>query len=155
MSSIRTQIRKAQGARLSVLLNITTGTLARTVRAFICDRPWKPQNAPMTRCTVADNGQSRAGYHDAETEKSFALETEIVIDLPVNWDSDYDTWCDIIEGVIVDFQNRLFAVPGVLRCDYVDDDPVNVVLTSGATHQVWVLHFRTTYSKEVGEIGKT
>lgn len=155
MSSIRTQIRKAQGARLAVLLNMSTGTLAKAVRSFVSDRPWKPQNAPMTRCTVQDNGQSRAGYRDAETEKSFALETEIVLDLPVNWGSEYDTWCDIVEGIVDDFQNRLFDVPGALRCEYVDDDPVNVVLTDGATHQVWVLHFKTTFAKEVGEIGKS
>ena len=153
MSAIRTQIRKAQLARLWVLLNSTNGTIGNLVRAKN-EGVWTPANAPQTRVTVLDNGQSRAGYKDAETEKSMALETEVIIDLPGTWRSDYDTWCDAIEAVIVDFQNRLFGVPGALRCDYVDDDPVNIELTSGQNVQVWVIHFRTTYSIGVGEIGK-
>lgn len=155
MSSIRRQIREAQGARLLVLLNHTTGTVAHLLREVISNKPWKPQNAPKARATVMDNGQARAGYKDSETEKSFAVETEIVFDLPVNWDSDYNTWHDAVDSVTVDFQNRLFGVPGMLRCEYVDDDPVNVVLADGTSQQVWVLHFRNTYFQGVGEIGKT
>jgi hypothetical protein len=155
MSSIRRQIREAQGARLGVLLNTTTGTVAHLVREFVSDRPWMPQKAPKTRATVMDNGQSRAGYRDSESTKSFSVETEIVLDLPQNWGADLNTWSDAIAAVIADFQNRLFNVPGMLRCDYVDDDPVNVVLPDGTSQQVWLLHFRNTYLEDVGEIGKT
>lgn len=155
MSSTRTAIRKAQGARLAVLLNMTTGTLAKCVREFVSDRPWSPQNAPATRATVLDNGMSRAGYRDSESTKSFEVETEIVFDLPANWRADYDAWCDVISGVAEDFQNRLFGVAGMLRCEYVDDDPVTVALSSGAAVQVWVMHFRNTFMADVGEIGKT
>lgn len=155
-SSVRTKIRDAVAARIMALYGATAGTLARLFRDSVSGA-WVPQNAPVERASVLDNGQKRAGYEDTETEKSFELNLEIVLDLPANWakPDQYNRWVDLVDSMITQLQNWLPAVPGMMRCEYEDDDAVNVTLAAGKTVQVWVLHFRLTYMVQVGEIGKS
>jgi len=114
--------------------------------------PWQPGSHVRPKTTVSDAGQRRADYADTETEKSFALGLELTLDLKDNWRENYDEWCDRVQRMIIDMQNRLFGY-GMLRMEYEDDSPFEVVFGSGSTEQVWLVSFTATYAAAVKEIG--
>jgi len=115
----------------------------------VASGPWRPGAHARPRLTVGDGGQRTADYGDDERNKSFGLALELTLDLKANWREEYGEWVDRVQELIADLYNSLFAW-GMIRMDYVEDSPFEVVLSGGSSEQVWLIDFEATYEQDVG-----
>lgn len=100
-------------------------------------------------CTVSDSGQRSANPYDDESE-GLLLRIRITAHLAENWedvDAAWD-WTDRMEKLRVKLNNWLPDHCGMLKMKYIDDDPLDVIWTSGATQAVWVMEMEATYFTE-------
>lgn len=116
-------------------------------------RPMNPADTFSPQVWITDGGQRKSG-NDSETNKSIELTIDIVLELDEHWDrtSGYDIWCDRIQEIVTSLYNWLPAY-GVMRCDYVDDEPFPAIIGDKEL-AYWRVKFAVTYEHEVGVIGK-
>lgn len=97
--------------------------------------------------TVSDGGQRRVTDDEAENSTTRILTVAITLQLAEDWAKveAVDAWTDRVEQIIALLHKRLAAGAGVLKCEYVDDDPVDVAFMSGATNAAWQIQIEVTY----------
>jgi len=145
MSAIRVQILDALTAKLRRDLGVgKSGRLLREIRRA----PWQPDALAAPSITVSDAGSRRVEENDGENQDTILrknLTAVIVLDLPAQWDRDggADAYAGIvedIESIVVTFA----AYPparalGVIAGRVVQDEPVQAILASGESRQIWTI----------------
>lgn len=119
--------------------------------------PWTPGGQNLPGLTVVDDGQEKAiPKGDAEDSKQYILRYQLVIDLAADWGRQDETqdWSDRVEDIWKHLQNWLPA-RGLIRHDYVRDDPVDVYVGQAKVGSVWIVELEAEYFREVGELEKT
>lgn len=111
----------------------------------------RPPNV-YPKCVITDNGQKSDDPDDNESD-SRVLSIRLLFYLAENWDrvDAKNDWSDRVEQVIHNIENWLPAGSGSLRMKYQDDDPFDVVFTSGKSAAAWVIDFEYKYFREAHE----
>ncbi len=143
----RRTILEAFATRLESCFLRSNGSVGQWARA-VTRGPLRPQPDMRPCVAVVDGGQRRLDSEDGEDESGAerVLTVLVVLQLAANW-HDLDAandWSDRVEQVIDALARRLPAA-GVLKVDYVDDDPVDVVWTGGETCAAWEIRFEVRY----------
>jgi hypothetical protein len=118
--------------------------------------PWEAGQAVMQRLTVLDNGQEMQGIQSMD-DRNLKLKIQLILDLEDNWARDGKAveWSDNIHAIIRDIQNWLPDGCGVIRLEYVGDDPATVVFNGGAAMaEIWVIDFECVYFDDFGSLDK-
>ena len=152
-SECRTKILDAVAARVEARYGAETGTIGQWFRKVVRG-PWQPGNKMRPACTVTDFGQRRGEKVNSDVTKSRILAFHLVLDLQENWDREEKNqdWSDRVQKIIAGIQNHK-AAGGMKRLDYVQDDPFEVVLTNGASEQIWIVEFEAEYFEDYAEFG--
>lgn len=123
----------------------TTGKWFRTVRRgpiMPCSAGW-----PILNCQ--DGGQRRieADNDETATETERMLTVLAVCQLAEDWTKvdPKNDWSDRVEAIIAATNKYRLSGCGVLRLDYVDDDPADVVFMSGGSAAIWQIEFQVQY----------
>lgn len=94
-------------------------------------------------CIVTDGGQRKAG-EDADSTDAYELDLSVQVTLMLAEDwtrvANMQMWTERVEAIVA-MINRHLPVRGVLRMDYLEDDPADVVFFSGASAAVWQIQF--------------
>jgi len=100
--------------------------------------------------TISDNGQSKGPDND-EVSQGRILGIRTWLHLSDTWErlTTFQEWSDNVELIIHKMQNWLPASCGATRMEYVSDDPIDVIFTSGATEALWVVDFEAHYFTEM------
>lgn len=150
----RTKILTDVAVRLNDKFNLATGSdiqLFRSVRRGA----WRPGNAIRPALTVVDDGQAIESPNDEEG-RMLTLRYKIVIDLAENWDrqTPMEDWSDRVETIWVCLQNWMVVGTGMLRHDYISDDPFDVIVAQGKSETIWVIEMEARYVADVGDMDK-
>jgi len=102
-----------------------------------------------SRCVVEDAGQSREKPIDNESGDRI-LKLRLYLQCAADWEKTEEAgdWTDNVELIIGDLQNYSEDGCGILFCDYISDEPFDVVYTNGATEAVWVVDIEVHYFLE-------
>lgn len=154
MATIRTLILDQTRERIEAHYGATDGTKEKLFRQ-VWRRPWLPGNTIRPACTVVDDGQRKEDFSDV-LYRDLMLRINLVIDLAENWERQaaMQDWSDRIQDIIVDLVNWMPPGCGVERFEYVDDDPLDVLLQNAKAESVWIVRFEVKYQECFGEIGK-
>jgi hypothetical protein len=154
MPEIRTSILDLTRTRVDDGFNSTGGSEARLFRNT-WRRPWLPGNIIRPACTIVDDGQRKEGDSDT-TCRDLIVKPKLVIDLAENWERQepLQDWSDSVQKIIKHLVNWMPPGCGVERYEYIDDDPLDVLLQAGTSESIWVIRFEVKYQEFFGEIGK-
>lgn len=132
-------------SRLSGAFNITSGTTEKIFRSVIRGQ-LQPQPAMRPCLTVADGGQIRVDDGETDTGWEKELTITVWIHIDENWErvTAQQNWSDRVEKIIASIHKYLPA-RGMIRMDYVNDQPLDAIFLSGATEAVWEITFRAVY----------
>lgn len=152
-ASQRTRIVQGLAKHLSELYG-PGGSRQAVLRKKVRHGGWAPGRKPRPQLTVVDDGQQRAGFSDAEQCKEMLLDVRLVLDLEDNWDREetYKQWTDFVADLIEQVSNVMVPGTGMTRAHYRDDDPIDVVLQSGDSEQIWTIGFDVRYVMHVPEV---
>jgi len=146
----RIQILDAYKTRLWTLFNTSTGTEEKLFRAC-----WRRQYqlVPMRPSfTVTDGGQRRGPSGDQDdVSEGRVLSVRIFFHIAENWEREaaLQDWSNRID--LIDSKLRGCPGYGIENIRYADDDPFEVVLTSGETEAAWVLDHEVDYFTEIDQ----
>lgn len=115
--------------------------------------PWRPGNPQRPAMWIVDDGQERSEKEDDTPDaRSFKLKWKIVLDLAANWENEevVEDWTERVQAIILTVLPNGADPPWAIeRTNYVSDDPVDVVLSSGASEQIWIIEFETYYLQDI------
>lgn len=99
--------------------------------------------------TVTDAGQRRSTGSDTDDESTWeqSLAITVTLHLAAEWAkvAAAELWTDRVERVKALLNRNLAVGPGMIRMDYQDDDPAEVVFFSGQSAAVWQIVFEAEY----------
>jgi len=113
--------------------------------------PWRPGNQIRPTLWVVDDGQESQDQWVARDSRSFTLRFKFVLDLLANWENkdQVEEWTDRVQKLIIFALQERVRSFGMLKAEYVGDDPVDVVLQNGPSEQVWIIEFTCDYFQDI------
>ena len=118
-----------------------TGSANPLIRQFHIG-PWKP-GMPASSLVLTDAGAEQRESEVAGYMPHKVLRIGMVANLPANWDrsDSLRKWQGFVEGVeaiLADLRNQEEEL-GLIKAELVQDEPLEVTLTAGATVHIWAL----------------
>ena len=156
MKALRTQILEAFSD--FVRREIEMGHDGCPLRA-ITRGPWQPGALPAPSLTITDAGKRRMeeysgdGEVDSRTTIQSTLSVAGVLDLPAQWDRDggADAYAKLVEDIEsltitwADSDPNARAL-GVTAARMMSDEPLEAVLTRGASQQIWMMELEIDFA---------
>lgn len=118
-------------------------------------KQWRPGNVNRPALWVTDAGTVASNSkNQSDTVKAKVLSIRIVLDLISHFEREgtMDDWSDRAEQIGIMIQN-FSPQCGVYRCDVTRDEPMDVVVRSGAVEAIWEIELELEYFYEVRAFG--
>ena len=144
--NFRGSILTAVQQQLSGRFSLSTGTEEKFLRSVALG-PIRPSGGNRPCCYVSDGGQIRVLDPEDESSCERVLTVTVTVLLADVWEraENVAVWNTRVERVIAAVHKWLPSGCGMIRMDYVSDDPADVLFASGASEAAWEIVFEARY----------